>query len=97
MNAQIFSSDGTLLEEWSDATRTHTDLTRLARTTPPACGCQAGAADHHPSLTPDGGAMPYRRYSRANPRRYITHARLVIAGHPEGPAVLCLRPAKPLT
>lgn len=34
--------------------------------------------------------MPYRRYSRANPRRYITHARLVIAGHPEGPAVLCL-------
>lgn len=34
--------------------------------------------------------MPYRQYGRANPRRYITHARLVTDGRPEGPAVLCL-------
>lgn len=34
--------------------------------------------------------MPYRRYRRTDPRRYITRARLAAAGHPETPAMLCL-------
>lgn len=34
--------------------------------------------------------MPYRRYRRTDPRRYVTRARLAAAGHPETPAMLCL-------
>jgi len=34
--------------------------------------------------------MPYRRFRRTDPRRYITRARLAAAGHPEAPAMLCL-------